>query len=276
LRQHLDVSKALVRGSCLFVAAFAAACGPDSSDSIQHYGSVQLEARSGSEPKVVAKGFFFPAPARDAPSCYVSAASGACQLWKCDDSLYAQAPEAAALSAGKVIIAGTREPIELEPSETDEYAYEAPLVSPLWNTGDRIDVEIAGSEFPRIKSFVFAPAAVEVSKPSDVEFLLDPSADLPVTWSSRAAGYVYVTIGTETPSSSGGVRILPAADCAFPASNGAGTIPTALLTALPKPSSLTGYAFDVLTLSRVDVVVDRAALTFQVSMRGYSGRATVE
>ena len=268
----------LIRPSFLLVALALAGCDSESSSAIERYGAVTLSLPRSEPPSLRASAFFAPAVSRDEPNCGISGATANCQFWACDEELYTAPLPTSGLSAGAIALSGSQPPVELLPDENGRYGFESELREPPWREGDALSVHVAGSrEFPELTASVSAPAPeLEVSAPSDSELVFNEDEPFSFTWTPLASGDVNIAIGTETTTTSGEARISAALFCHYAAANGAATVSSDVIAALPKPPGLTRYTVDIFLFSGVDVGRAGAALSFQVTTVGYSGHATFE
>ena len=94
------------------------------------------------------------------------------------------------VSAGTVTITAPSATFTLEPNDNNFYPFQN-AGGALLQAGESMEVEATGADVPAFSGSVVGPALVEVSQPDLTglaELGLDPSADLPITWTGGTVG----------------------------------------------------------------------------------------
>jgi hypothetical protein len=256
-----------------------AACDSGESYKVNRFGSVLLQSDSTPEATRAASAFFYRYDSsQDVGDCYVAGQTTQCNIWSCSDALYTNPGTFPPLSVGDLSVTGTTEDLIFTEGEVGDYSAEIPFDGPLWAEGSLLIAHASGSaDFPKTEAALNAPLPLTVTGPAPVDGMLviDPTVDLRVNWSAPRQGAVYSAISTETTTVEGKSVILPGIDCIFDASLGQGTIPKEVIAHVPRPETLTGYRFDVLTFTTGRGISDDAALTVRATTFGLTTSASI-
>lgn len=172
--------------------------------------------------------YFWDAPGAAAGECVLDT-QGACTVTICAGGTPAQPTT---ISAGAITVTGNKS-LTLLPDAMNEYemVVESGL---LWDPGQNVTVSVAGATVPAFTHAQLASSAVTITSPAappaDTPLMVDRGQDLEVAWTGGSTGAVTMMwkVDASQPDDSF-VSIL----CRFAAADGAGTVPTAALQALP-------------------------------------------
>jgi hypothetical protein len=177
------------------------------------------------------------------------------------------------LHAGAISITGGVRDITIEVAGDGTYdlAAVASTTEALFDPGQRLHIEAAGSnDIPPFSTEATGPDKVLVTAPAIAnDMAIDPSADLPFSWTGTSAGSTIVQIIVATTDETVSMQ------CAAPASAGALTVPTTMLAALPETDaaaihvvvidhdavSVSGYAITAGLLTRAVIPTGIASAT---------------
>jgi hypothetical protein len=133
-------------------------------------------------------------------------------------------------SAGIVTITGGKQIVTLTPDATGTYGLVNDMTKALGDGGETITISAAGATVPAFSAMGVAPVGGDISSPpppaQGQPLLIDRTQDLVFTWTKGGAGDITVAFGPFAPSNVG-------VGCTFASGAGTGTIPKAVLAALP-------------------------------------------
>lgn len=162
----------------------------------------------------------------------------ACVVTLCPANASAQ-PEGAPLDIGPVVVANGASDVRLAfDARTQSYPV-LRLDYPLWHAGDAVRAVAPGNPegLGALKLEADAPSAIRFGCPdiASKALTIDTKRDLDVCWEGGTTGLVEVGVAREVVEESlQQYRSSLHVGCDFPAKDGHGVIPTALLALLPK------------------------------------------
>ncbi len=252
------LTQAILTRAATLLALGAFACDAASSNNPQptRYGSISVTSASDGITPFAPRAFFYKYASSTSAACDEYQNNGTCRVWQCDSSVYSNSQQVTVLSAGAVGVSGAKQALDLTQDSTGSYGLPGFDGAPLWDGGETLTANVAGStDYPATTLSVQAPAPLVVTAPEvpTDAWTIDTKTDFSVTWKPNGANYVFLAITVETPALQAdgtmGSNYTPGLDCAFAGASGQGTVPASYLQLLPKPPELVAHALDVLTFS---------------------------
>lgn len=198
-------------------------------------------------------------------------AVGACQLYRLSASCQpsTEASSAAFINIGDVTITSPSNGAWMFPTDATTLALAGRGdAAPFFKPGDAVRFSGGGTVFPAFDGTVVAPAALSVTAPTASD-KASRSTGLEVAFTGGGSGVLEIELSGE-----GGDKLSPRAFCRFPASEGKGTVPSAVVQAvLPAGGGKLIVGFESLAEQRV--TLDGAAVDLVVEgSAGLSADAT--
>jgi hypothetical protein len=223
---------------------------------------------NGQELGYVAAAAFYPHFASLSSWCARSR-DGACTVYTCPAT---GTPDGGASeSAGAITVSGGSTLVSLAPSG-GVYAPVTVRSQSLWQGGELLTVTAQGARVPSFAIDVVAPSYVTVTSPSwaaaGAPMLVDRALPFAATWTGGGAGSVYLVVTATTATTTTSVV------CIFPATDGAGAIPTADLAALPLSPTTASVAIESVDWTDTTASGWDVRVTLVATARSSTGAAT--
>jgi hypothetical protein len=154
-------------------------------------------------------------------------------------------PKRKNVTAGMVALHGANEPIDLMQT-TGSYAFEDPMRA-AWKPGASLTLQVTGAgSVPAFSTSVDAPDRFVLKSPAaapNVSVTVERSKDLEVSWEPFASGQAIVAILGPAKGDGHAIEV----ECIFDGGDGAGAIPSKLLTSAftAGAAQLTGDSFNL-------------------------------
>jgi hypothetical protein len=154
------------------------------------------------------------------------------------------------VDAGTVTFDGVLQPVVLLPTKGFGGPEYAGIVEPslLFAPDAVITVTATGGDIPGFTAGLAAPSPITLTQPvaPGSGWTIDPTTDLTISWSGTTTGVVDVQL------LSANIDFGETVDCQFPASDGSGTVPAALVGYGVRTNQWNTYAIASLGEARAD------------------------